>query len=325
MPTVAVELEFYLVESGDDGAIRPRFPDVPGTRLRQRGAQYGMLEDLWHADAFLEDVRTAAASQGLPVTTALSEVAAAQFEVNLHHERDAVRACDSAILLKRLIKGVAARHGLSACFMAKPFAASAGCGMHVHLSLYDSGGTNAFAKPRSRANPPVSRTMRFAVAGMLAAMRESMAVFAPHANSFRRLVPGAYAPLSSNWGHNHRNVAIRIPVSDANNLRLEHRVSGADANPYLVVAALLGGAHHGITHELEPPAMIRSGTLLDEGPAGLPRHWPEAIDAFEAGTILPAYFGEENHRLYASVRRDECEEYAATVPALDFEWYLRAV
>lgn len=324
-PVIALELEFYLLDADTGPVPRPRLPVVPGTGLSQEGMQYGMLEDLWDADSFLDKVHDAAVIQGIPVTTALSEYSPGQFEINLHHVDDPLLACDHAVLLKRLVKGVARQLGLGASFMAKPFAESAGCGQHVHLSLYDDRGENAFSDTENSNKPPISLILEHGVGGLVATMAESMAIFAPNANSYRRLVAGEYAPLNENWGYNHRNVAIRLPVSDPHNMRLEHRVASADANPYLVVAAILAGLHHGISNRLNPPPIIQVGESLDGLEPTLPRRWHDALNCFEAGRILPSYLGEEYSQLYAAVRRDECENFQAQVTNRDYEWYLRAV
>lgn len=322
-PVLATELEFYLLEGGDGDVPRPKLGRVPGTGLQQPGVQYAMMEDLWDLDAFLEDVRSTCEVQKVPATTAHSEFSAGQFEINLHHVDDAVRACDHALLLKRLIKGVARSHGMGASFMAKPFAGAAGCGLHVHLSLYDGAGENLFFGAGGR--PPISATLRHALGGMLRVMPESMAIFAPNANSYRRYEPGNYAPLSPRWGYNHRGVSLRIPVSGASDTRVEHRVAGADANPYLVVATMLAGLHHGITQRLDPGPMVKEREVLQPEEKRLPARWEAALDAFEAGTVLPGYFGAEFCRIFAAIRRNECEIFHAEVSNRDYEWYLRAV
>ena len=201
--------------------------------------------------------------------------------MNLHHVNDALLACDHAVLLRRLIRGVAARHDLAATFMAKPFADQDGSGMHVHVSLVDARGA-MFSGPFRVHQARRRAELRHAIGGMLAAMPESLAIFCPNANSYRRIRPGCFAPIAPNWGPNHRGVAIRIPVSDDANVRLEHRPAGADCNPYLAVAAILAAAHHGITHRIEPPPMVREGEAVP-GEVTLSHRWEQALDAFDRG------------------------------------------
>ena len=202
----------------------------------------------------------------MPAGAIVSEYGAGQFEVNLHHVKDALAACDHAILLRRLVRGIARQQGLAATFMAKPFRDLDGSGMHVHFSLLDGSGRNVFGPAPPAATPDAyPDTLRHAVGGMLSMLPESLAIFAPNANSYRRFRPGFFVPIAPNWGPNHRQVALRIPTSDDANVRLEHRVAGADCNPYLAMAAILAAAHAGITRRIEPPPMIREGE-----PVGLP-------------------------------------------------------
>jgi glutamine synthetase len=320
-PVVAVEYEFYLLEEVAGEHPRARRTRVPGTRRQVEGPRVYSLEDLHELDDFFAAVNAGAAAQGIPAAGIIAEYGAGQFEVNLHHEADALAACDHALLLRRLIRGTAARHGLAATFMAKPFGDLDGSGMHVHVSLRDSSGRNVFAGQGGEAVP---EHLRHAVGGMLAAMPESLAIFAPNANSYRRLRPGCFAPIAGNWGPNHRHVAVRLPASNADNSRFEHRTAGADCNPYLAVAAILAAVHHGITRRVEPPPMVPEGTRIPDE-RELACRWEQALDDFDRGEILPAYFGAGFCRTYSAARRFEAEAYHAQVPGLDYDWYLGAV
>ena len=149
-------------------------------------------------------------------------------------------------------------------------------------------------------------------------------MFAPNANSYRRLRPESFAPVEPNWGANHRNVALRIPVSDQKNLRFEHRTSGADANPYLVTAAILAGVHSGLKNRSDPGRMIEEGEVI-KLKARIPNRWDAAIDKFSRSKILPQYLGDEFCRAYAANRRHEAQQFHNKVSNIDFDWYLRAV
>ncbi len=326
-PTVACELEFYLVEASDNPA-RPqvKLSRTPGTSQVQPGVQYAMPEELWEQDEFLEAVRIACEQQNIPATTVHTEFAPGQYEINLHHVNDPLLACDHAVLLKRVIKGVARQFGMCACFMAKPFADSAGNGLHMHISMYDGQNQNLFLGPDNVGNPPISDAFRHAIGGLADTMADCMAIFAPNANSYRRIQPGNYVPLTPNWGHNHRGVALRIPACDGKNMRIEHRVAGADANPYLVLASVLAGMHYGMAEKCEPHGeMIRAGELFEDESVTVPYRWDAALDVFKASRVLPLYFGEEYFELYERVRRSECNQFYAQVSDLDYAWYLRAV
>ena len=315
----ATELEFYLVE-GDGDRPSPHVGRMPGTRQRQVGPQYGSMEDAEDVDPFLADLHAVCRAQDIPVGATLKEFSPGQFEVNLHHVANAELACDHGVLLKRAVRAVAKQHGFGAAFMAKPFAEWAGCSLHVHASLTDADGRNVFAAT-TRADG-ISDTLRHAIGGLAVTMAESMAIFAPNANSYRRFRPGLFVPLSPNWGLNHRGVALRIPLSGPEDRRVEHRPAGADANPYLVMAALLAGIHHGIVNRCEPEPMITQSQVVEEA-VTLPVRWEAALDAFESGAVLPRYLGERYHALYAACRREECDRFHAQITDRDYEWYLR--
>ncbi|MSQ99281.1 MAG: glutamine synthetase [Xanthomonadales bacterium] len=318
---MAAELEFYLVEH-DGIEFAPRLPRIPGSDLAQDGKQYGVMEELEDVDDFLADVDAWCQAQNVPAGAALAEYAPGQFEINLHHVDDPLRACEHALMLKRVIKAAAKKHGLAATFMAKPFGGIPGSGLHVHISLLDDDGNNVFAGECSDGR--FSETLRHAIGGLAATMGESMAIYAPNANSYRRFVRGAFVPCTPNWGVNHRGVALRIPLSSPVNNRVEVRVAGADANPYLVTAAIMAGLHHGITHRCDPGRMIQEREELEDI-VTLPVHWPQALDAFSAGTILPNYLGKEFAEIFALCRREESNRFQTEVSNRDYEWYLRAV
>ncbi|MEE8344647.1 MAG: glutamine synthetase family protein [Woeseiaceae bacterium] len=321
---MAVELEFYLLDAKTDRPT-PRTSLVPGIGRPQPGPQVYHPDDLWDIENFLNDLNDVCAAQNVPAGTTTSEFAAGQFEINLHHVDDPVLACDHAVLLKRAIKAVARQHGFVACFMAKPFAEDSGSGMHVHMSLLDSSGRNYFSQGKEKmASPPYSARLRHAVGGLAKTMADATAIFAPNANSYRRLRPDMFAPVEPNWGANHRNVAIRIPLSDEKNLRFEHRTSGADANPYLVTAAILAGVHHGLKNRCDPGRMVKEGEVITLKQK-LPNRWDAAIDKFSRSKVLCEYFGAEYCKAYALNRRDESRRFHNVVSNTDFDWYMRAV
>jgi glutamine synthetase len=320
-PVLATELEFYLVEH-DGENFKPQVPRIPGSDLRQEGAQFAMMEDLYEFDDFINDLLRICKEQGIPSGAALSEYSPGQFEVNLQHSDDPVLACDQALMLKRAVKAAAIRNGMAATFMAKPFAGQSGSGMHVHVSLLDSEGNNVFAG--TSKDGEFSDTLRHAIGGLGEAMEESTAIFAPNANSYRRFAPNAFVPATPSWGINHRSVALRIPLSSAANRRVEHRVAGADSNPFLVVASILAGLHHGITNKSEPGKMVQQGDQIEHVET-LPLRWALALDCFDAGKILPAYLGQDYHQLFSMCRREEEGRFNAVIPDKDFQWYLRAV
>lgn len=321
---MATELEFYLLDANANEPTQLA-PKVPGLGRRQPGPQVYSPDDLWEIEGFLNELEAVCEAQNIPAGTTTSEFAPGQFEINLQHVDDPVLACDHGVLLKRAIKATARKHGFIACFMAKPFEEDAGSGLHVHMSLVDKNGVNYFSQGKEKAAaPPFSARLRHAIGGLAKTMAESTAIFAPNANSYRRLRPEMFAPVEPNWGANHRNVSLRVPVSDAGNLRFEHRTSGADANPYLVTAAIVAGVHYGLKNKCDPGRMIEEGEVITLK-RKIPNRWDAAIDSFSRSKILPEYLGKEYCRIYAIHRRDEARRFHNTISNVDFDWYLRAV
>lgn len=318
-PVVAVELEFYLVDCERTAAGNVQPPRSPLTGRREYRTQINSMVDLDASSVLLRDIVDTCRAQDVPGGTALSEYGPGQWEVNLRHVEDALTACDHAIRLKRIVKGVALKHGCEATFMAKPYRDMAGSGAHVHVSLLDTAGRNVFACEEPTASPLLGQ----AAAGLLATMADAMALFAPNANSYRRLRPESYVPLHPSWGYNNRSLAVRVPVSGADDRRLEHRVAGADVNPYLLTAAVLAGMLHGLEQALTPPRPLVGNAYeqrIDAAP--LPNDWLTAIARFEGSAVLRQLLGERFVDLYATLKRGEHEDFASYVSPLEYAWYL---
>ncbi|KPK60989.1 MAG: gamma-glutamylputrescine synthetase [Gammaproteobacteria bacterium SG8_31] len=319
-PVVAVELEFYLLDTERDERGRPQPPRSPITGQRESSTQvYGMAE-LDDYTEFMDEVRRIADIQGVPADTAVSEYAPGQYEVNLSHLPDAIRACDHAIMLKRIVKRAANSLGMEATFMAKPYPEQSGSGMHVHVSLLDEQGNNILAGTDESG----SEALRWVAGGLMETMSESMALLAPNANSYRRFQPDSFVPLAPTWGVNNRTVAIRVPAGDLQATRVEHRVAGADANPYLVMAAVLIGVHRGITKKLDPGAPV-VGNAGEQVERELPSGWLHAVEAFEESEVMTEYLGENFMNVYAACKRFERASFASHVTSLEYQWYLRTV
>jgi glutamine synthetase len=308
----ALELEFYLLHEQGRGRGARWVRAVPDAAP---GQVYG-LQPLDDRETFLSRLAEFCAAQDLPAKSAVSEYAPDQFEVNLGHLPHPVRAADHAFLLKRAVRAAARAEGLVASFMAKPLPGQAPSGLHVHVSVVTADGKNLFARDE--------QALRHGIAGLQATMAESMLLCAPNANSYRRLRPLSYAPTAPTWGHNNRTVALRIPAGHPAARRIEHRVAGADANPYLVLAAVLAGIHHGLSHELEPDAPITGNAYAQAAPS-LPLSWERAIAALDCATILPGYLGEAFCRLYRVCREAERDRFADVITPTEYAWYLHTV
>lgn len=317
-PVVAIEYEFYFVdrERGADGLPQP--PRGPLTGRREYRTQINAMADLNEYSPVLVQIARDCHTQGVPATSALPEYGPGQFEVNLQHLPDALAACDQALRFKRIVKSVARAHGLDATFLAKPYRDMAGSGLHIHLSLQDGEGRNLFACD----DPATHAPLRHAVAGLLDSMADGMAICAPGPNSYRRFRSEAYVPLTPSWSINNRGSAVRIPVSDAANRRIEYRQAGADAHPCLVLAWMLAGIHAGLTRRTEPPPPLAGNAYAQPVGEPLPTHWATAVERFAASAFAREYLGERFARLYATVKRAELDQFNSHVTPLECAWYL---
>jgi glutamine synthetase len=316
-PVVAAELEFYVVDPRRGPDQRLRHPRAPATGRRLEHVDLFSTTALAELAPFIDELFAAAELVGLPAQTTVAEAAPGQLEIVLRHRPDAVRAADDAVRWKRLVRGVAARHGLLATFMAKPFSAHAGSGLHLHLSLADAAGRNLFASH----DPAGSPLMCHAIGGLLASLEDSLGIFAPHANSYRRYQAGTYAPTSSTWGINNRSVAIRIPTGPPDSRHLEHRVAGADANPYLAIAVALAALHRGIVEQLDPGPRVEGDASGRPGKE-LPRDWRAAIHRLGHSDFLDSCLGVEFARIYHAIKSAEHTRFTAQVTELDLDWCL---
>jgi glutamine synthetase len=313
-PVVACELEFTFVTRDGAGAVRPARPARIGRS--PEGARVLAFDKLDEWGAILAEIDAACVAQGVPAGAATAEYGGAQFEVNLGHLPDPVAAADHALMLRRIVQGVAARHGLIATFMSKPFADQSGSGLHIHASVADADG-NIFNDRR----PAGDARLRAAIAGLQATAYEAMALYAPNVNAYRRFQPNQFTPVNTTWGVNNRSVAFRVPAGGGAARRIEHRIAGAEANPYLVMAAVLAGMHHGLTHGLAAtdPSTGNAGEVAD--PA-MPRTLWSALDRLEGSAFLADWLGERYPPAYAAIKRSEFEAFLAEVLPREHDWYL---
>jgi glutamine synthetase len=315
-PVVGTELEFYVI---DDTGPRLRVPPSPRSGKRRQGAEILSLRALDAFDNFFTDIYDGCEAMSIPADTAISEAGIGQFEVNLSHE-SAMKAADDAWLFKLLVRGIARKHGFAASFMAKPYEDYSGNGMHVHVSVLDAEGRNIF----DDGGPRGSDALRQAIAGCMAAMPGSTLVFFPHATSYDRLVPDSHAPTSVAWGYENRTVALRVPAGASAARRIEHRVAGGDVNPYLMLAAILGGVLTGIEDGAEPPPPTTGNAYAQDLPQ-LPATWAEAIEAFETCPQVARIFPRELVTNFIATKRQELHYVAELSEREKIDLYLDTV
>lgn len=308
-PVLATELEFYIIQSRKTNTTAPRPP------YRLPKAQNYDLDVLSRTEGVLTDILSACRKQGLPTDTLIAEYGPGQFEINFHHTDDVLTAADTAMLFRRLVRGVVRRHDLEATFMAKPYSDYPGNGFHVHISVLNEAGENIFS-----AVTGVAETLGNAVAGVLETMDDAQAIFAPHMNSYRRFQPGDFSPSSPNWGFDHRGAGVRLPETRGPAARLEHRICGADVNPYLALAAILGGILHGLDTRPDLPLAIDDPAAEETLPLG--HDWRNAVDKFSESPFITDLFGAEWQTIYSTIRYDEIETLTGEITPVEYRYYL---
>lgn len=313
-PVMACELEFYLLDPQTETAVGPLLAAEPGGRRPEDTQVYG-LRELEQLEPFLADLYAACKLQGIPARTAISEYAPGQVEITLQHG-DALTAMDQAVRYKRLVKGVAHRHGMQACFMAKPFSHLSGSGMHMHISLNDSRGDNLYASD----DPAGTELLRWSIGGLLASLTDSLLFFCPNANSYRRFQSESYAPLAPTWGVDNRTVSMRIPGGPPSSRHIEHRICGADANPYLAAAAILAGVLRGVVEQVDPGLPV-TGNGYAQVTETLPGDWLTTLDAAAQSDWLTEQMGDAFMKVYLAVKRAEYQQFMSQVSEQDWRWY----
>ena len=311
-PVVAPEIEFYLTAANTD----PRDPLVPPVgrsgraEVGQSAFSLNMLNEL---APFWDAFHAAIDALGIASDTWIHEVGLTQYEINLQHG-DALAVADQAFLFKWAAKEVALQHGMNAVFMAKPIAGAAGSSMHLHQSIVDAEGRNIFSDPVT--GEPTLRFSQF-IAGLQAYTPDLMLVYAPFVNSYRRYVTGSQAPINLEWGHDNRTVGLRVPASGPAARRVENRVAGADANPYLVIAATLAAGLAGIDEGLAPTAPITEAGY--EHAHGLARTFLAAHEQMARSTSARRLMGADFVQAYLSVKGLEHDSYLREIS----EWERR--
>jgi glutamine synthetase len=323
-PAAAFELEFFLLANDRDENGKVHAADAVLDGRRTRKTEVYSVDHLHGMEPLFSEIYAGAALAGIKAETVISEYGAGQYELTLHYRENVMQAADDLVRLKRIVRLAARRFGVTACFMAKPLEDFAGSGMHLHVSLQDENGKNRFAESKEGE---WNSAVLHALGGMRATMGESMLVFAPHANSWRRFSSESYAPVSANWGVNNRTVALRIPAGPVNARRIEHRPSGVDANPYLVAATVLAAVRHGLQHQIHPGPATTGNGYDDEvaESAGIPRDWRSAIEVAKHSEFLRTALGPDMHQTFVAVKAAEYARVARTVSNVDYDLYLHTV
>jgi glutamine synthetase len=318
-PVVAPELEFFLTKINEDPDY-PLEPPIGRSRRPESARQSYGIEAVNEFDPIFEDVYDWCEAQAIDIDTLTHEAGAAQMEINFNHG-DALELADQAFLFKRTLRQAALKHGIYATFMAKPMAAEPGSSMHIHQSVVDRAtGRNLFAGEATDEDGGYSPLFLNHIAGMQKYLPAAMPLLAPNVNSYRRLRRHSDAPINLHWGWENRTVGLRVPDSSSAARRVENRVAGADANPYLAIAASLACGLLGMVDQMEPGKPIEGSAYRRA--QTLPRHITVALDLLRRARPLRQLLGEEFVEALVMVKETEHEAYQRVISSWEREHLL---
>lgn len=311
-PIVAPELEFFLVQINKDPDY-PLIPPVGRSGRTESGRQAYGIDAVNEFDPIFEDVYDYCEAQNIDIDTLSHEAGAAQIEINFNHG-EALELADQVFLFKRTVRETAIRHNVYATFMAKPMQYEPGSAMHVHQSVIDKRtGRNLFSTEDGGDTP----LFLSYIAGLQKYLPAAMPLLAPNVNSYRRLIAGSDAPINVHWGRDNRTVGFRVPVAQPDSRRVENRVAGADANPYLALAASLACGYLGMVQELDPTDPVKGSA--HRLAFTLPRHQFDALNKFNACKPLRDIFGERFVAAVTYVKQAEYDAYQRVISSWERE------
>ena len=318
-PIVAPEMEFYLTQRSPDPDY-PLKPPVGRSGRQETGRQSYSIEATNEFDPLFEDMYDWSEAQGLDLDTLIHEEGTAQMEINFRHGA-ALSLADQIIIFKRTMREAALKHDVSATFMAKPMTGEPGSAMHVHQSVVDlETGVSVFSNP----DGSMSELFMHHIGGLQKYIPETLPLFAPNVNSFRRFLPDTSAPVNVEWGEENRTVGLRVPDSDPQNRRVENRLAGADANPYLALAASLLCGYAGMVEGIEPSAPV-VGRGYERRNLRLPLTLEAALECMEQSGMAKKYLGERFTKGFVAVKRVEHENYKQVISSWEREFLLFSV
>ncbi|MGI9494008.1 MAG: glutamine synthetase family protein [Geminicoccaceae bacterium] len=312
---VAPELEFFLTKINEDPDY-PLEPPIGQSKRPESGSQSFGIEAVNEFDPVFDDVYDWCQAQDLDVDTLTHEGGVAQMEMNFNHG-DPLALADQAFLFKRTVRKAALKHDMYATFMAKPMEHQPGSAMHIHQSVVNAKtAKNIFAK----RNGDDTKLFMYHIAGLQKYLPAAMPLIAPNVNSYRRLRRYSDAPINLHWGWENRTVGLRVPDSGKQARRVENRVAGADANPYLAIAASLACGYLGMVGRLQPTKPIEgSAYRLAQT---LPRFLPDALDQLRRAKPLRTLLGEDFVEALIMVKEVEHRAYQQVISSWEREHLL---
>ena len=314
-PIVAPELEFYLVgRNADPNSLLA--PPIGRSGRAETSRQAYSIDAVNEFDPLFEDIYDHCNQMGLNVDTLIHEIGAGQMEINFFHDQP-LGLADEVFMFKRTVREAALRHNMYATFMAKPIAGEPGSAMHIHQSIVDTATqANIFSQP----NGDYAQPFFHYIGGLQYHMPHAMALVAPYVNSYRRLARHTAAPINIEWGHDNRTVGIRSPISTGEARRLENRLIGADANPYIALAVTLACGFLGMKNRMRPKPEMKGDAYL--APYSLPRSLGEALDWLRKDTELHEILGKAFITVYTEIKELEFEEFMKVISPWEREHLL---
>ncbi len=313
-PVVAPELEFYLTARNTDPNTLLRAPVGRSGRAETSRQAYS-IDAVNEFDPLFEEIYEYCDKMELNVDTLIHEIGAGQMEINFFHG-DPLKLADEVFFFKRTVREAALRHDMYATFMAKPVAGEPGSAMHIHQSIVDENGQNLFSRPDGSE----SEMFGHAIGGLQRYVPAAMALVAPYVNSYRRLTRHTAAPINIEWGHDNRTVGIRSPIAPPQARRVENRVIGADANPYVAMAMTLACAYLGMKNKIQRKPEMKGDAYLS--PYALPRSLGEALDWLRRESELHDVLGKEFITIYTEIKELEFEEFMKVISPWEREHLL---
>jgi glutamine synthetase len=314
-PVVAPELEFYLIEPNID-ADYPLKPPVGRSGRAEPGRQSYSIAAVNEFDPLFDDIYAFCERQDIEIDTLIHEDGPAQMEINLLHGNP-LDLADQAFLFKRTAREAALRHKMYTTFMAKPHGKEPGSAMHIHQSIVDKKTrANVFSNPDGTP----SQLFFSHIGGLQKYLPAAMALFAPNVNSYRRITRAALAPINVQWGYDNRTCGLRVPVSSSEARRVENRVGGADANPYLAIAASLACGYLGMVEGIQPSEPITSSA--HDLPFALPRALDSALRRLNESESLIRILGEPFVAAFSIVKSAEYEVFLQVISSWEREHLL---
>ena len=312
---VAPELEFFLVERNTDPDY-PLRPPVGRSGRPESGRQSYGIDAVNEFDPIFEDLYDFCEAERIDVDTLIHEEGVAQMEINFRHG-DPMELADQTFLFKRTTRQAALRHNIYATFMAKPIETQPGSAMHIHQSIVElDSGRNLFADN----NGQDTALFLSHIAGLQKYLPAATVLFAPNVNSYRRLQRHSAAPINVHWGRENRTTGLRVPMSTPAARRVENRVPGADANPYLAIAGSLACGYLGMINQLEPAPPV-TGSAYSR-PFTLPRYLPDALTKLQRSRDLRVVLGQKMVDALVAIKQAEHDAYQRVISSWEREHLL---